>query len=404
MRGARIATGIFCASLAAGCTTVPPLDVDDIAVADIVQRVKCEIAYAVPEPQGRYPTGPYQWMRDWTAKVDLNLITNAQASITPTAVFTNLLPTVAVPNVGNVGQMFTFGLGAGASTTAQRSEIMSFTISLSELRKFKYRDQCYLPESLHLYGNLGLNEWVHSALAPVKFGQLAVGWHPPPGGKSIPAPPPSEKLKAEEGRALACDVALVQPVQDARDAAIHYATMAQDYADKAENHSKQRNVQATYDDASTVVEAVKQTNVAVKKATKAADKADKTCPDDPAVDKLLKRATKAGDDAAAAKKVVDALLEALPHDPPVDSLSHSVQFIVALSANATPNWTLVRFKGPGATPPLASATGSTTHTLTIAMGSPAVAGAPPSASAEQIRQLNNQLIINNLGPTSRLVQ
>lgn len=400
MWGERV-TGIFCVFLTTACTTVPPLDVDDIAVGDIVQRVKCEIALAIPEPGGPWPTGPYQWMRDWTAKVDLTLITNQQSSVTPTAVFTKFLPTIAVPGVGNVQQMFTLGVGAGANTTAQRSEILSFTVSLPELRKFKYRNECDLPDGPHLYGNLDLEEWVDSALAPVRFGQLSVGWHPPPGGKSIPAPLPRKLEKA-----LVADPCPAErkAVWDARNAAIYYATRAQDAIEKVEQYSKKKNIQATYNEASTVVTAVKETEREVRKANKAASEADKKCPDDAEIEKFLKRATKAGEDAAAAKKALDAILEALPHDPPIDSLSHSVQFIVALSGNVTPNWTLVRFKGPGATPPLASASGSVTHTLTIAMGSPAVAGAPPSASPEQIRQLNNQLIINNLGPTSRLVQ
>ena len=58
-------------------------------------------------------------------------------------------------------------------------------------------------------------------------------------------------------------------------------------------------------------------------------------------------------------------------DPPIDAISHQIQFIVVWNANATPNWTLVHFKGPGAgLGPFASATDTNTHTLTIVMGVP----------------------------------
>ena len=33
-------------------------------------------------------------------------------------------------------------------------------------------------------------------------------------------------------------------------------------------------------------------------------------------------------------------------DPPIESISHQVQFVVALTGDISPNWTLVRFKGP----------------------------------------------------------
>lgn len=73
----RSAVALLSATAACGgCSTVPELEQDGVSISEIVQRVKCELAFAMPDPQPPYPTGHYQWTRDWTAKVDLTLITN----------------------------------------------------------------------------------------------------------------------------------------------------------------------------------------------------------------------------------------------------------------------------------------------------------------------------------------
>jgi hypothetical protein len=60
----------------------------------------------------------------------------------------------------------------------------------------------------------------------------------------------------------------------------------------------------------------------------------------------------------------------LDFDPPIDTLSHQVQFVLTLTGSATPTWTLARFKGPGpASGGLLSGTQTNTHTLTIVLGS-----------------------------------
>ena len=90
-------------------------------------------------------------MREWTAKVDLTLMTNAQAAVTPSFMWTKLLDTVAIHNVGNIAQSATLGIGGGVDTTAVRTEILSFTVSLAELRTFKQQGYCNLPEGPRIY-------------------------------------------------------------------------------------------------------------------------------------------------------------------------------------------------------------------------------------------------------------
>jgi hypothetical protein len=310
-------------------------------------------------------------------------------------------------------RFFTLGVGGGLGTSANRTEILTFTVSFQELREFKQRDECNLPWGIDVYGNLGLQEWVASALTPVESRQLIVGLHPPPGGKSLPAPLPrtgtgtGAELEAVVGTNPA-DGAITELIS-ARNEAWDNSKRTGDFAKAAMAHAKKGNIPAAYKDASWVGRYAGKTADAVEKATHKAMEADELLliKADPnrskKVDVLRKSAALAGDDAAAAKKAVDALREAVPHDPPIDALSHSVQFVVAVSGSITPNWTLVHFKGPTATgSPLAAGTYTATHTLSIAMGPPAVAavaGGPPSRTAgpEQNRQLDNMVIIQNLG-------
>lgn len=55
-------------------------------------------------------------------------------------------------------------------------------------------------------------------------------------------------------------------------------------------------------------------------------------------------------------------------DPPINSLSHSVQFIVAYGAGITPNWVLLQWRGPSTSGSLASLGGGRTHTLNLTLG------------------------------------
>jgi hypothetical protein len=235
---------------AGGCVTVPSLDGNRIAISDVVERVKCDLADALPDPY-KYP-----WMANWVAKVDLTLIINEQAGLTPTVSFIDLRPNAIVPGVGNFAQSFFFGAAAGATTTAARTDSLSFSLSMVELRYKRQEQACLFHAGLGLDGDLGLKEWIVSALEPVDRGVLAVGYHPrlmatrsAKGKQRPPAPPPG-------------------------------------------------------------------------------------------------------------------------NDPPLDSISHQVQFVVGLSGSVSPNFTLVKFRGPAQSGSLAAVSRLRTHTLAIVMASP----------------------------------
>ena len=99
-----------------------------------------------------------------------------------------------------------------------------------------------------------------------------------------------------------------------------------------------------------------------------------------------KRAAK--DLAEQEKKAAEIPVMPAP-DPPIDSMLHSVQFIVTYGASVAPNWNLALFKGPAATGNLASASGVRTHLLNIAVG-PRTGG---DKSQEQNRLIANQNIL-----------
>jgi hypothetical protein len=69
-------------------------------------------------------------------------------------------------------------------------------------------------------------------------------------------------------------------------------------------------------------------------------------------------------------------------DPPLDSVGHTVQFLVAFGAGISPSWTLIQWKGPGLNGPSASVTINRTHLLQLALGKP----------QEQSRIIQNQVI------------
>jgi hypothetical protein len=69
-------------------------------------------------------------------------------------------------------------------------------------------------------------------------------------------------------------------------------------------------------------------------------------------------------------------------DAPIESISHQVEFLVVLTGNVSPSWTLVRFKGPATNGSLVSATSTRTHTLSIVIGDP---GSP---QAQNVRNAN----------------
>ena len=169
-----------------GCSTVPSLDAasgaapqeTNILIADVVRRVKCEIADAFDDKLG---DRNFDWLWNWTAKVDLQLQVNETAGATPSATYTHYYPNVLVYSasaglLGYIQQTFTLTGGVNYNTQAQRAETVSFTLPLQEVKNWRAGlggDESCRAAGRELRGNLGLKEWVDSALYSVSTAHSA---------------------------------------------------------------------------------------------------------------------------------------------------------------------------------------------------------------------------------------
>ena len=161
-----------------------PKNPHSISINEVVKRVKCEIWDSIKDrPEKSYP-----WFNKWVVQADLTLTVNNSSSINPGATLINPLTTESIPlRITNMARSASLGLGGGLTNTAYRTEIVSFSISIPELRKefetpktiIAYND-CNPYGFSDLTGNLGLAEWVNSSLGPVDNGLLTEGQHPAP--------------------------------------------------------------------------------------------------------------------------------------------------------------------------------------------------------------------------------
>jgi hypothetical protein len=211
---------LLCALVEVSCVATPPLSEatgsaqSNIMIRDVVQRVKCELSEAFDE-KTRQPE--FLWLANWAAHVDLTLTINDNAGISPSGSFTRFQPNAAnldagpssfpaTASRGLVSQFFTVSVGAALSGQAVRTETVSFTIALDELRLWRKRldilesapnfpqekKLCNFGLAAGLTGNLGLKEWVDSAFYPADLGQLQAGVHSAGTSKapSVSAPQP----------------------------------------------------------------------------------------------------------------------------------------------------------------------------------------------------------------------
>jgi hypothetical protein len=231
-----------------GCGT-PPLShatnnlpfTTSIPIHDIVQRVKCELSDALDE---KTEDPQFRWMQSWTAKVDLTLEVNESGGISPSLAYVqplangfflnagpNSINTVtgAQTNIASAtAQNFNLGLSGTFSGDAVRTETLSFTVSLKELKKWAQDrrtavkngrdpgDTC-LPKGINdLQGSLDLKSWLDMALAPVAAGDLKQGIHPDPGSAKQAQAGLSKAGAAAQPHALAVRRPLMAPDKKAR--------------------------------------------------------------------------------------------------------------------------------------------------------------------------------------------
>jgi hypothetical protein len=200
-----------------------------IPVREIVLRVKCELssAFVSEDHQAWLLNQPkFKWLRNWTAQADLTLQVLNTATLSPGATFTQ-----AGKVVRGVQESFAIAGGATLNGQAQRTETISFAMSLQELEGWRskpgVRDACMLSDGLDLSGRLGLREWILEALSPVARDEedipeyLYAGYHPKPGNApQTSAASPKSTSSPPAALALPCnpDQALAEAQKDLQDA------------------------------------------------------------------------------------------------------------------------------------------------------------------------------------------
>jgi hypothetical protein len=301
---------------------------------------------------------------------------------------------------------------------------------------------CNFGPSTGITGNLGLKEWVDSAFYPAEIRQLEAGIHPAGGGAKPPsakAPSSSAGLKAE--RALngeqkykqvlqwqelirkmqdatstfhgiittssqtinTADAAIKTKIQDAKQYRYVLARYLQaDYA-KAVSDIKyyQKSVEActAYDTLLTQAAKLAQSIIDLSPNKSLSPAAEEKYDNElePLMTEKIDSGTFQRDFTTCVntlKKQADsavAISNALPAqvDPPIDSVLHSLTFVISYGAGVSPSWTLLQWKGPSQNGNLLSATGTRTHILNIALG-PRVGAA--AVSQDALRLITNQTI------------
>ena len=194
---------MVCISSLSACITTPPLEqatgtpYSDIMIKDVVQRVKCELAYAFDK---KTEERDFLWLASWTAHIDLTLEINDSAGITPNGSYTSFGPNAVNRAAGPsafpptaarsiVPQFFTFGAGATLNSQAVRTETLSFTLALDELKDWRRKQEliesdpsfpienrvCNPEWRSGVLGSLGLQEWVEFRILSSSGSRLGSG-------------------------------------------------------------------------------------------------------------------------------------------------------------------------------------------------------------------------------------
>lgn len=388
--------GIIAVILLSGCVRIPAED--DLAqgptVDEITQRVKCDLYGSLSNRlDAQYG---YEWLRSWTSQANLNLIVNDQSQISPGATFVQPLTTQSIPlRVTNMARSWNLGLGAQASNTASRTESLTFTVSMDELKQEfdANHGDCNLPNGIDLQSDLGLKEWLAGALSPVDDGYLNIGYHKAPktggGGTAAKATGDAMRtagavltmLKAGAGKPACKLLPDPNPGSPERERARRaMAVVICDLERVAEDAAATGDLSAGSVSANQVL-ALTRMIKDIQKTIAAIDVAVPALQAVPAVPVSTITTLR-----NTAKNLEDSAIGAATFvDPPIDTISHQVQFIIAHNASISPSWTLLHFKGPSpSSGALASLSKTRTHTLNIVMGPPSSEDSRGALAALQI--------------------
>lgn len=411
--------------VSSGCDRLPRLEhTPEASPNQIAVRVQCELATALEPYLPHRKQAGHPWLNGWTAQFDLTLAVTETSGLATAISFNDPFTPAVLPGIGTFGQAFTFGFNAGLSSTATRNEQLSFSVRLNELDDHKKRLECPREDRRNLDANLGMSEWLDKVFHPIAEQNIVGGAPKPkaPKARSVakpaaPPPPPGFSMLLalkQESNAQTLEneiddqVALKGPIpncetKDSEGKPIKAPGGVELHRDKAmdafrcfaltflpadeiapapkapKNPQVARNWAKLTDK---IVDAVQ--NIHGKELQKTFSKrkdferfaTDGTLLSDPALfepkDEDAKRSiiSQYYTSLAATLASINAYLE--PKQPaPLDVIVHQVNFVVLASGSLSPNWNLVRFKGPNNSgPAFTSASRSRTHGLVITLGDP----------------------------------
>ena len=427
----RLCLGIAVSGVVSGCVT-PSFDEvagdrdpekNEAIVSDVVDLVKCELGKAFRD---KVPEDKFKWMADWTVKSELTLQVSNSGGIAPSLGLTKLNGSGAFP-------IFSAVAGGNISGQAQRIETISFTLALRELegevssaRCEDLREENEDAHGRELRSGLKLHRWIEAALSPVDHGILKAGFRPQPVLKlTAPVPPKTKVTPAQPSTAPPAKFAyegfreefeevtrLAEVVEREAGQVLSDRCKIDETAVLTERNieiakAKLRGVKMLYPD-EMLTDAGHQEVESFERELKMLTrvKADKKrrCENVPNF------AIAARTDAAAFKEQMDhnqylafkkrdylAQINAesmylgqansylkgsseqlagarLQFEPPIDSLSHHVQFVLAKGVSASIGWGLVAIGGAGPNGNLASFSRARTHTLVLTIGPPGQRG------------------------------
>jgi len=160
------------------CVRIPNADsaASGPSVDQVVRRIKCDLVKAVRPVLTKEK---YTWLQTWTAQANLTFIANDGSTLTPGVTL------IAAASSASLG------LGAGLNTTASRNETVTFSLSLEEIKDEHQSDPgsrfCNYPDLTDIQSELGLREWIASALSPAKINYLKPGHHKTSKGGGAPS-------------------------------------------------------------------------------------------------------------------------------------------------------------------------------------------------------------------------
>jgi hypothetical protein len=423
----------------AGCVYAPSLenplqDPASVSTYEIVKRIKCEIYTATKELRNEPKI--YPWFQKWTAKGDINFLVNENGSVGVgvqlTRFFKNAFPPEVGPMskpltsggtqaIGGVAQRATLGVGAGVGTQAVLTDDVVFTMSVGgEVQPdVKNNPAAYgLKEGGiecdHEHGfdlnssSLGLKPWIDNLLGPVTphpddsgFTELKEGYHEQKslagqsGSKQLSVSPPKTSLNLAFITSLNAEILGTEPESfrgPIQQDLINIGTLNTDVAKYRDAALKHNAICADILKAQSV-----EADNLLKDQQGVLAKAKDT--DDIKTLRQLGNSSRenlrhANDNATNAFNIAKSCTYKTtvpkPKDPPYDSFSTQIQFVVVSNLSATPNWGLASVSGPFPTNQgsLLGLSRSDTHTLTITLAPDAMVAGQQNQNVQFLTALH----------------